>query len=278
MQDEELKSLVKEKYSEIALQSKQENETSCCVSGGCCSDIDYSIFSESYSHLQGYNPDADLGLGCGIPTEFAQIKEGDTLIDLGSGAGNDCFVARSLVGKTGKVIGIDFTEAMIEKARENAEKLGYNNVEFRYGDIEKIPVTDNKADVIISNCVLNLVPDKVKAFSEIYRVLKPGGHLSVSDVVIKGDLPKNLKQAAEMYAGCVSGAINMDDYIRIIAECGFQKVVVQKEKAVFIPDNILLNYLNTKELEEFKNSGTGIYSITVYAEKQAKVQGCGCNF
>lgn len=277
MKNEELKSLVKEKYSEIALQSKLENETSCCGSGGCCSDIDYSIFSESYSHLQGYNPDADLGLGCGIPTEFAQIKEGDTVIDLGSGAGNDCFVARSMVGETGKVIGVDFTEAMIEKARENAEKLGYNNVEFRYGDIEKIPVTGNKADVIISNCVLNLVPDKVKAFSEIYRVLKPGGHLSVSDVVIKGDLPENLKQAAEMYAGCVSGAINMEDYTGIIAECGFQKIVVQKEKAVIIPDKILLNYLDDKELEEFKNSGTGIYSITVYAEKPVKSGDCGCN-
>ncbi|MCD6659545.1 MAG: arsenite methyltransferase [Lentimicrobium sp.] len=277
MKNEELKSLVKEKYSEIALQSKLENETSCCGSGGCCSDIDYSIFSESYSHLQGYNPDADLGLGCGIPTEFAQIKEGDTVIDLGSGAGNDCFVARSMVGETGKVIGVDFTEAMIEKARENAEKLGYNNVEFRYGDIEKIPVTANKADVIISNCVLNLVPDKVKAFSEIYRVLKPGGHLSVSDVVIKGDLPENLKQAAEMYAGCVSGAINMEDYTGIIAECGFQKIVVQKEKAVIIPDKILLNYLDDKELEEFKNSGTGIYSITVYAEKPVKSGDCGCN-
>lgn len=277
MKNEELKSLVKEKYSEIALQSKLENETSCCGSGGCCSDIDYSIFSESYSHLQGYNPDADLGLGCGIPTEFAQIKEGDTVIDLGSGAGNDCFVARSMVGETGKVIGVDFTEAMIEKARENAEKLGYNNVEFRYGDIEKIPVTANKADVIISNCVLNLVPDKVKAFSEIYRVLKPGGHLSVSDVVIKGDLPENLKQAAEMYAGCVSGAINMEDYTGIIAECGFQKIVVQKEKAVIIPDKILLNYLDDKELKEFKNSGTGIYSITVYAEKPVKSGDCECN-
>lgn len=227
--------------------------------------------------MRGNNPDADLGLGCGIPSEFAQIKEGDTVIDLGSGAGNDCFVVRSLVGETGKVTGIDFTEAMIEKARENAEKSGYNNVEFRYGDIEKIPVTANKADVIISNCVLNLVPDKVTAFSEIYRVLKPGGHLSVSDVVIKGDLPENLKQAAEMYAGCVSGAINMEKYTGIIAECGFQKIVVQKEKAVIIPDKILLNYLNDKKLEELKNSGTGIYSITVYAEKPVKSVDCGVN-
>lgn len=276
MKNEELKNIVKEKYSEIALQSKHENETSCCGSGGCCSDVDYSIFSESYTHLQGYNPDADLGLGCGIPTEFAQIREGDTVIDLGSGAGNDCFVARSLVGASGKVIGIDFTEAMIEKARGNALKLGYNNVEFRLGDIEKIPVTANKADVIISNCVLNLVPDKVKAFSGIFRVLKPGGHISVSDVVLKGELPENFLQAAEMYAGCVSGAIQMNDYLEIMKNCGLENILVQKDKIISIPDEILLNYLNPDELESFKASGTGIFSITVYAEKPFISPGCGC--
>ncbi|KAF0202916.1 MAG: methylase involved in ubiquinone/menaquinone [Bacteroidetes bacterium] len=277
MKNEELKSIVKEKYAEIALQSRQENETSCCGATGCCGDVDYTIFSENYEKLEGYNPEADLGLGCGIPTEFAQIKPGDTVIDLGSGAGNDCFVARSLVGETGKVIGIDFTEAMIDKARNNAEKLGFNNVEFRYGDIEKMPVTANKADVIVSNCVLNLVPDKVKAFSEIFRVLKPGGHISVSDVVLRGDLPLNLKQAAEMYAGCVSGAIQINDYLQIIENCGLENIKVQKEKIISIPDEILLNYLNQEELDSFKTSGTGIYSITVYAEKPDKFQGCGCN-
>lgn len=277
MKNEELKSIVKEKYAEIALQSRQENETSCCGATGCCGDVDYTIFSENYEKLEGYNPEADLGLGCGIPTEFAQIKPGDTVIDLGSGAGNDCFVARSLIGETGKVIGIDFTEAMIDKARNNAEKLGFNNVEFRYGDIEKMPVTANKADVIVSNCVLNLVPDKVKAFSEIFRVLKPGGHISVSDVVLRGDLPLNLKQAAEMYAGCVSGAIQINDYLQIIENCGLENIKVQKEKIISIPDEILLNYLNQEELDSFKTSGTGIYSITVYAEKPDKFQGCGCN-
>lgn len=277
MKNEELKSIVKEKYAEIALQSRQENEASCCGATGCCGDVDYTIFSENYEKLEGYNPEADLGLGCGIPTEFAQIKPGDTVIDLGSGAGNDCFVARSLVGETGKVIGIDFTEAMIDKARNNAEKLGFNNVEFRYGDIEKMPVTANKADVIVSNCVLNLVPDKVKAFSEIFRVLKPGGHISVSDVVLRGDLPLNLKQAAEMYAGCVSGAIQINDYLQIIENCGLENIKVQKEKIISIPDQILLNYLNQEELDSFKTSGTGIYSITVYAEKPDKFQGCGCN-
>lgn len=276
MNNEELKDVVKEKYSEIAQQSKQANETSCCGSTGCCGDVDYTIFSESYDKLEGYNPDADLGLGCGIPTEFAQIKAGDTVIDLGSGAGNDCFVARALVGEKGKVIGVDFTQAMIDKARENAEKLEYNNVEFRFGDIEKLPVTANKADVIISNCVLNLVPDKVKAFSEIYRVLKPGGHLSVSDVVLRGELPETLKQAAEMYAGCVSGAIQIENYLQIIEDCGFSNTLVKKEKLITVPDEILLGYINKLELEDYKNSGIGIYSITVYAEKGVSACGCGC--
>jgi arsenite methyltransferase len=276
MKNEELKNLVKEKYGEIALQSRKENETSCCGATSCCGDVDYSIFSENYEKLKGYNPDADLGLGCGIPTEIAKIKPGDTVIDLGSGAGNDCFVARSLVGETGKVIGIDFTEAMIEKARGNAEKLGFNNVEFRFGDVEKMPVTANKADVIISNCVLNLVPDKVKAFGEIYRVLKPGGHLSVSDVVLKGELPESLKQAAEMYAGCVSGAIQMNDYLLLMADCGLGNIKVQREKMISVPDNILLNYMSESELSSFKQSGTGIFSITVYAEKPVVTSGCGC--
>jgi SAM-dependent methyltransferase len=273
MNQEQLKNLVKEKYSEIALQSKQQNETSCCGSSSCCGD-DYTIFSESYENLKGYNPDADLGLGCGLPTEFAHIKQGDTVVDLGSGAGNDCFVAREIAGETGKIIGIDMTEAMIDKARENAEKLGFNNVEFRLGDIEKMPMTANKADVVISNCVLNLVPDKEKAFDEIYRILKPGGHLSVSDVVIEGNLPEGIKEAAEMYAGCVSGAIQLNDYLQIIYDSGFLNIEVQKKKAIRIPDEILLKYLSSPQLDDFKTSGTGIFSITVYAEKP---KGCGCN-
>ena len=276
MKAEDLKLVVKEKYSEIANQTKQENESSCCGSTGCCSTVDYAVFSENYENLEGYNPDADLGLGCGIPTEFAQIKKGDTVIDLGSGAGNDCFVARALVGETGKVIGIDMTEAMIEKARANAEKLNYNNVEFRLGDIEKMPVTANKADVIISNCVLNLVPDKNKAFGEIYRVLKPGAHLSVSDVVLKGELPDKIKQAAEMYAGCVSGAMQKDEYLKVISDNGLVNIKVHKEKAISVPDDILLSYLTQQEIDEYRKSGAGIYSITVYAEKPAG-RGCGCN-
>lgn len=275
MKPEDLKLLVKEKYSEIALQSKEQNESSCCGATGCCSTVDYSIFSDSYSHLEGYVADADLGLGCGLPTEFALIKEGDTVIDLGSGAGNDCFVARSLTGESGEVIGIDMTEAMIAKARENARKLGFTNVSFRLGDIEKMPVTANKADVIISNCVLNLVPDKQKAFSEIYRVLKHGGHLSVSDVVVKGQLPVKIRQAAELYAGCVSGAIEMDEYLSIMASACLTNIKVQKTKQVNVPDEILSEYLSPQDLEAFKNSGTGIFSITVYAEKP--LTDCGCS-
>jgi len=268
MKAEDLKLVIKEKYSEIANQSKLQNQSSCCGSACGCGDSTYTVFSDDYSQLEGYNPDADLGLGCGIPTEFAKIRTGDTIIDLGSGAGNDCFVARALTGETGKVIGIDMTEAMIGKARSNAAKLGYNNVEFRFGDIENMPVDNNTADVIISNCVLNLVPDKVKAFSEIYRILKPGGHLSVSDVVLRGELPAEIRQAAEMYAGCVSGAIQIEEYLQIMKDAGLENIEVQKEKATPVPDDILLNYLSPEQLSEYRKSGAGIFSITVYAEKK----------
>ena len=264
--NEELKELVKKTYSEIALQDKATNAASCCGAGGCSTEV-YNIMTDDYSTVEGYNPDADLALGCGLPTQFALIKKGDVVIDLGSGAGNDCFVARHETGPEGKVIGIDFTPAMIEKARENAEKLGFNNVEFRQGDIEKMPVTANVADVVVSNCVLNLVPDKEKAIAEIFRVLKPGGHFSISDVVLSGELPPALKNTAEMYAGCVSGAIQKDVYLNMIYKAGFKKISVQKEKPIVIPDDILVNYLTPSEMESYKTSGSGIFSVTVYAEK-----------
>lgn len=264
--EQELKELVKQKYSEIANQDKADNMASCCGAGGCSTEV-YNIMSDDYTALKGYNPDADLGLGCGLPTEFAQIKPGDTVIDLGSGAGNDCFIARALTGESGKVIGIDFTEAMIEKARANAEKLGYNNVEFRYGDIEKMPVTANVADVVVSNCVLNLVPNKKNVINDIFRVLKPNGHFSISDIVLVGKLPENLRQAAEMYAGCVSGAIQKDEYLGLIKEAGFESITLQKEKVITVPDDILSNYLRADEITDFKNSGVGIYSVTVFARK-----------
>jgi arsenite methyltransferase len=263
---EELKETVRQKYGEIALQSKEVNETSCCGSG-CCSDEAYNIMNDDYATLEGYNPDADLGLGCGLPTQFAKIKKGDTVLDLGSGAGNDCFVARAETGDEGKVIGIDFTPAMIEKARANAEKLGFENVEFIQGDIDKMPLEENTVDVIVSNCVLNLVPDKETVFREMFRVTKPGGHFSISDIVLAGELPEALKKDAMMYAGCVSGAIQKDEYINLIRKNGFENITVQKEKAIVLPDNILRNYLNEEELAQFKDGASGIFSITVYAEK-----------
>ncbi len=273
--DEQIKEMVRQKYGEIALQDKDTNQSSCCGSG-CCSTEVYNIMSDDYTELKGYNPDADLGLGCGLPTQFAKIKKGDTVIDLGSGAGNDCFIARAETGAEGKVIGIDFTLAMIEKARNNAEKLGFNNVEFRQGDIEKMPVTANVADVIISNCVLNLVPNKDNVFKEIFRVLKPGGHFSISDVVLIGNLPEALRKDAEMYAGCVSGAIQKEVYLELIKSNGFANVQLQKEKAINIPDDILKNYLNETELTNFKSGNTGIFSITVFAEKPKECCGTDC--
>lgn len=273
--DNPLKELVREKYSQIAEQDKAANASSCCGSG-CCSTEVYNIMSDDYTSLRGYHRDADLGLGCGLPTQFAKIKKGDVVIDLGSGAGNDCFIARHETGETGKVIGIDFTPAMIEKARANAEKLGFNNVEFRQGDIEKMPVTSNVADVIVSNCVLNLVPNKDGVFGEINRVLKPGGHFSLSDVVLEGQLPQNLRNAAEMYAGCISGAVQKQVYLELIESHGFKNISVLKEKEIIIPADILAGYLSPEEIALFKQSRTGIYSITVYAEKPCCEPGAGC--
>lgn len=259
-----MKTTVREKYAEIALQSKETNAASCC---GVGTPGTYTIMSESYAQLEGYNPDADLSLGCGLPTEFACIEPGDTVVDLGSGAGNDCFVARAATGPEGKVIGIDFTPEMIRRARLNAEKLGFNNVEFRQGDIEDMPLNADSTDVIVSNCVLNLVPDKQQVFAEISRVLRPGGHFSISDIVLVGELPEELRQSAELYAGCVSGAIQMDEYLGFIRAAGFENLQVQKQKPILIPDHILLEHLSQEQLDAFIHSGTGIFSITVFAEK-----------
>lgn len=264
--EQELKDVVREKYARIAHQGKVENASSCCGATTPSNEV-YNIMMDDYTGTEGYVEDADLGLGCGLPTQFAQIQNGDTVIDLGSGAGNDCFVARHEVGEEGKVIGIDFTPAMINKARINADKLGYNNVEFREGDIDDMPVSDNVADVIVSNCVLNLVPNKQKVINEIYRVLKPGGHFSISDIVLVGDLPDALKQDAEMYAGCVAGAIQKNEYLGHINDTGFVEVILQKEKPITIPDDILGKYLTQEEMSKFNNGNTGIYSVTVYAQK-----------
>lgn len=270
MNSEDLKQKVREKYSEIAKSSDEQHKSSCCCQPtDCCSSVDYTVFSESYEKLDGYNPDADLSLGCGIPTQFAGIKKGDSVLDLGSGAGNDCFVAHALVGESGAVTGIDFTDEMLKKADENVKKLGYTNVVFVKGDIENMPLPSNTFDVVLSNCVLNLVPDKNKAFSEIFRVLKPEGHFCVSDVVIKGSLPDKLRKDAEMYAGCVSGAIELNEYLGIIKQKGFSNIQMHKQKEISLPDKVLTEYLNGDEINEFRNGNTGIFSITVSAFKQS---------
>lgn len=267
MKSNDLKLIVKEKYGAIASQSLLMNQTSCCGTDSCCGDLGISMIGDEYNHVEGHNPDADLGLGCGIPTDFAEIKAGDSLLDLGSGAGNDCFVARTLVGETGKVTGIDFTDEMIEKANINLAKTGFTNIEFVKGDIEEMPLPENTFDVVISNCVLNLVPDKHRAFSEVFRVLKSGGHFCISDVVLSGELPDGLKQSAAMYAGCVSGALQKENYLGIIENQGFSDIQVHKERKIEVPVSVLKEFISEGELDSFKKSGAGIYSITVSAKK-----------
>ena len=258
--DNELKDIVKEKYGEIA-----KSTNSCCC--GSSKIVDYTIMKDNYENLEGYVKEADLGLGCGLPTEFANISKGDIVVDLGSGAGNDVFIARSIVGENGLVIGIDMTEDMIDLAEKNKAKLGFTNIEFKLGEIESLPLTDNLADVVVSNCVLNLVPNKQKAFSEIHRVLKNGGHFCISDIVLKGELPPQFKKSAELYAGCVSGALQQEEYLGLIDEAGFKDVKVVKTKTITLPDSILAKYLNEDELKNYKDNSIGIFSITVYGNK-----------
>ena len=269
--EQDLKKVVKDKYAKIALEGNTENSSSCCGTSTPSNKI-YNIMMDDYSGTDGYLEDADLGLGCGLPTAFAKINKGDTVLDLGSGAGNDCFVARHETGAEGKVIGVDFTPEMIKKARENAQKLGYNNVEFRQGDIDDMPVNPNSVDVVVSNCVLNLVPNKPKVISEIMRVLKPGGHFSISDIVLEGQLPEALRQDAEMYAGCVAGAIQKKDYLSQIEQEGFTNITLQKSKPITLPDELVDKYLEAEEAQRFKTGETGIFSITVYAEKAGETE------
>ena len=258
MKAADLKLIVKEKYGKIAKENQGDVKSSCCGTSSCCSDSGFiSMIGDDYSTLDGYNPDADMGLGCGIPTHFAGIKKGHSVLDLGSGAGNDCFVARAAVGPNGHVTGLDFTEEMIDKARQNALKLGFTNVDFVYGDIEDMPLSENTFDVVVSNCVLNLVPDKSRAFSQIMRVLKSGGHFCVSDVVLKGELTERARKDAELYAGCVSGALQMSEYLSIIEKAGFTNITIHKERRIELTDGILAS----------ENNENGILSITVSGYK-----------
>ena len=269
MKAEDLKLVVKEKYGQIAKQSSLLTQSSCCGTSGCCGDLEISMIGDEYNTVEGHQKDADLGLGCGLPTQYAGIRVGDSVLDLGSGAGNDCFVARAIVGETGRVTGLDFTDAMVAKAIGNNQKLGFTNVEFVQGDIEELPLPDDNFDVIVSNCVLNLVPDKYKAFAQMMRVLKPGGHFCVSDVVIKGKLPDKLQKDAEMYAGCVAGALEMEEYLGLIERNGFANTTVHKQKTISIPEDLLANYLSQEEIAQFQNQENGIFSITVSGYKQS---------
>jgi SAM-dependent methyltransferase len=258
MKPSEIKLIVQEKYGKIASSHGEDADAGGC-SCNCCGPELYSTFNESYEHLQGYNPDADLSLGCGIPVDHAAIKEGDHVLDLGCGAGNDCFVARSLTGPAGYVTGLDFTKPMLLKAEENRKKLGYENIHFVDGDIEAMPLPENSYDVVISNCVINLVPDKSRAYNEIFRVLKPGGHFCISDVVIRGTLNDQLRSDMEAYAGCVSGAMEYYEYFQIIREAGFRDILINKEKRIEVPDH--LSPLPSGE------ENAGIFSITISARK-----------
>ncbi|HLO90586.1 MAG TPA: arsenite methyltransferase [Lentimicrobium sp.] len=270
MESENLKDVIKQRYGKIAEQNKPtENNFACgCSGNSCCSTEEYSDFSDDYSNLEGYVADADMGLGCGLPTQFAGILPGHHVLDLGSGAGNDCFVARAIVGKSGLVTGLDFTDAMLIKARENAEKLGYTNVQFVKGDIEEMPFENDTFDVIVSNCVLNLVPDKHKAFSEMMRVLKPGGHFCVSDVVVRGELPQSVIRDAELYAGCIAGAMEWEAYLQLVLDHGFTDMKVHTSKQITLPNEFLATYLNEQEVEEYKSNKAGLFSITVTGYKK----------
>ena len=259
---EEIKKVVRDKYSGIALQSQKQAGSCGC---GCNDNIDYSILSDDYNQVKGYVPEADLGLGCGLPTQYAFIRPGDVVVDMGSGAGNDCFIAARETGASGRVIGIDMTEAMVSKARENAKKLDYKNVEFRLAEIENTTLDENSVDVVVSNCVFNLAPDKTAAFQETFRILRPGGHLSISDIVTDGILPEALLKEAEMYAGCVSGALEEGQYLEMIRQTGFRDVTVMEKRKTELPAEITDRYGVTEELN--KPGSAGLYSITVFAKK-----------
>jgi len=253
----EIKKLVRDRYAQIAARPVKSG----C---GCCADEpDYVTIGESYSTLDGYQPEADLGLGCGLPTQSARIRPGDTVVDLGSGAGNDAFIARTITGESGKVIGVDMTGEMIRKADENNRKLGFKNVEFRLGDIENLPVEDGTADVVISNCVINLVPDKRKAFSEIYRILKPRGHFSVSDIVKEGNVPQSLLRSAEAYTGCIAGAMDFPEYQTLLKEAGFAAITVENSRRIELPDDLIHTLLSPAELSDWKQQKYGFQSITI---------------
>jgi SAM-dependent methyltransferase len=217
---------------------------------------------QEYSDKPGYVPEADLGLGCGLPVDTADIQPGHTVLDLGSGAGNDAFVAREIVGPEGRVIGVDMTADMIRKARENVQRLGYTNVEFRLGELESLPIESGTIDRAVSNCVFNLVPDKAKAYSELARVLKPEGRFSISDIVLEGTLPTKLLKVAELYAGCVSGAQDKDEAKNALVAAGLKEVTAAREREFKLPDDFLALWLDAQEIQKYRESGCRLLSVT----------------
>jgi len=262
----QLREIVRQKYAEIVTSSLPDCETSCCESGEHA-EGDFNMIGDAYDGVSGYVADADLGLSCGVPVEHSGLQAGQTVLDLGSGAGLDVFVARNEVGESGHVIGVDMTAEMIAKARENADKSGFDNVEFRLGEIEHLPVVSNSIDVVISNCVLNLVPDKQRAFAEIFRVLKPGGHFCISDIVSSQQLPDWLKGIAEAYAGCVAGAIPKQDYLSLIKETGFSQITVASERRIQVPAELIAKSLTAEQQAEATDNDLHVLSVTVTARK-----------
>ena len=274
MKEEKVKKLVRNRYAKVA-----KTNGSCCASSiSCCS----APTNEQVSKMIGYSEEemnavpegANLGLGCGNPTALASLKEGERVLDLGSGAGFDCFLAAKKVGKLGKVIGVDMTPEMLDKARANAKKGKYTNVEFRLGEIENLPVADNSVDVIISNCVINLAPNKKRVFEEAFRVLAPKGRLMVSDIVLLKELPESIQKNVEAYAGCISGAVHKDKYLELMRKAGFQEVTIIDEKTYpleyIISESTLKDIIKMENMteEEVKQAANIVVSVKVSAVKK----------
>ena len=278
MDEKIIKDIVKEGYGKVAKQGGSccGSGSSCCGSVGLVQEIGRKI-GYSEEELEAAPEGANLGLGCGNPVALASLREGETVLDLGSGAGFDCFLAAASVGQSGKVIGVDMTPEMVEKARENARKGNYGNVEFRLGEIEKLPVNDNFVDLIMSNCVINLSPDKAKVFQEAFRVLKPGGRMMISDIVLLRELPKFIKESVEAYVGCVSGAILKDEYLAKIKAAGFEETGVIDE-SIFPVEFITNDPMIKKTIEdlgltseEVEKTASSVASIKVHAVKPKQI-------
>ena len=264
---DEIRTLVRERYGAIARAGSSCCAPSCCSGGPEMAPDGVNVIGEAYAGVEGRLADADLNLSCGVPTRHAALRPGETVLDLGSGAGNDAFIARHEIGPEGRVIGVDMTPDMIAKARVNAAKLGLGNVEFRLGEIEHLPVEAGSVDVVISNCVLNLLPEKAPAFAEMARVLRPGGRFCVSDIVATGELPEGVRAAAGLYVGCIAGAMPEADYLGLIAASGFAAVRVAEAKPIGLPDEALMPHMDTEALAAFRASGVTLKSVTVLGTK-----------